>query len=73
VQRQFHTIPYVQLGHDAGDVILDGLLAQLEPLGHLPVAEPIHDQTDDFDLALRELLHPHLPIGRGAKRTWEGC
>lgn len=52
---------YVQLGEDILEVSRDGVLADVQHLGDLPIAIPIGDALKDFQLARREAVFPGRP------------
>ncbi len=67
--RDLRARPQVQLRENVGDVVLDGLVAQLEPLTDLLVGKSLDDQTNDLNLALRKTLPKIGPGGRDGTKT----
>src|SRR5215472_8313891 len=62
---RLHPVAQLQLVEDAGDVRLDGALADEEPVGDLRVREPRGDQRQHLPLALRQLLeHARVATAR---------
>nr|BFE79393.1 hypothetical protein GCM10020093_019940 [Planobispora longispora] len=46
-RRGLGTALHTELGQQVGDVVLDGLLRQVQPLADLPVGQPLADQLQD--------------------------
>jgi hypothetical protein len=60
VDGDLHPVAQIEFGEDAGDVALDGGLAEAEPGGDLGVGQALGDQPDDVEFAFAEVP------GRGA-------
>src|SRR6185436_14329366 len=48
--RELHTVGRADFGEDDGDLILNRLRAQPEPLGNLWIRAPVGDQLEDLSL-----------------------
>ena len=54
-----------KLVHDAGQMVLDRLLTDVEELADLAVAHPLGDVAEDLELPWRQGIGWRLVIGRG--------
>src|SRR5690606_39205307 len=48
--RRLDAAFHAEFGQEAGDVVLDRLLGQVQTLADLPVGEPLTDQCEDLPL-----------------------
>ncbi len=68
--RDLHPVAQAQLGQDAGNVALDGGLAEVEPGRDLGVRQPLGDQPHDLEFSLAEA--PSRGGGPGAGKLSGG-